>query len=533
MESHRDASAGPDFWAERAPGAGWAELSPISFLLRSAAVFPGRVAVRDGAESWTYAELRERVELLAGVLAGLSVEPGDRVAALLPNSAGMLESHFAVPGMGAVMVPLNTRLSPQEIGWILEHSGARVVIADAVGRDLVATARAELDQPPLLLDLDAEGPDGYAARAAAARPLPVTAQPETSLLSINYTSGTTGKPKGVMYTHRGAYVQGLGVVAQCGLTPEARCLWTLPMFHCHGWSFTWGVTAAGGEHVCLRQVVPERAWEALGEHHITHFCGAPTVLTMLLEAEEKRASEQTVRVFTGGAPPSPHVIESCEALGWDVTHLYGLTETYGPVAVCVWHEEWNLLPLEERARLKARQGVQTIVSEPVRVVDENLAEVARDGTEMGEIVATGNNVTIGYFRNPEETARAFAGGVFHTGDLAVMHADGYLEIRDRSKDVIISGGENISSIEVEQALVAHPDVVQVAVVGVPHERWGETPHAFVVLRAGAAQDAEELRRFARERLAGYKLPGLVTFLDELPTTSTGKVQKYLLRESDD
>jgi fatty-acyl-CoA synthase len=519
-------------WAQRPSGGGWADLSPIDFLLRSADVFAERPAVRDGERAWTYAELLGRVEAMAGVVSGLGVGRGDRVAVLLANAPEMLEAHFAVPGIGAVLVPLNSRLAASEIAWILEHCGARVLITDAGGRAHSEVALAEMRSPPLLLDVDDESEDGYASRAAVAQAVAVAPQPETTLLSINYTSGTTGKPKGVTYTHRGAYLQGLGVVAQCGLSATSKYLWTLPMFHCHGWAFTWAVTAAGGEHVCLRQVVAEQAWTALRERGITHFCGAPTVLTMLLGAERRQASEQLVKVFTGGAPPSPDVIQSCEALGWDITHLYGLTETYGPIAVCVWDERWDELPLERRARLKARQGMQTIVAQPVRVVDEQLRDVPRDGATMGEIVVSGNNVTIGYFESPEETERAFAGGAFHSGDLAVMHPDGYVEIKDRSKDVIISGGENISSIEVEQALSAHPDVLEVAVIGTPDEKWGETPHAFVVPQKGAEIDGEQLREFARGGLASYKLPGHITFLDELPTTSTGKVQKFRLRELD-
>jgi fatty-acyl-CoA synthase len=516
-------------WDRRPEAGGWTDLSPLSFLLRSAAVFPDRPATSFEGRTHTYGEMLDRVRALAGVLRAHGIGEGDRVAALLPNLPAMLEAHYAVPGIGAVLVPINTRLSPPEVGRILDHSGAKLVLVDRPGRDGLSAGVEGVELPPLI-DVDDDGSDGYEQLLARSRPAEVAIQAETAVLSINYTSGTTGSPKGVMYTHRGAYLQGLGILAQCDLTGSTRYLWTLPMFHCHGWSFTWAVTAAGGEHVCLRQLRPESGWELLRDGGITHFCGAPTVLSMLLGAEAATPSTDRVRVFTGGAPPSPDVIRSSEQLGWDVTHLYGLTETYGPAAICVWREEWNDLPLGERARLKARQGVQTLVSQPVRVVDAAMKDVARDADELGEIVVRGNTVTIGYFRDPEETATAFVDGVFHTGDLAVMHPDGYVEIKDRAKDVIISGGENISSIEVEQALCDHPDVVEAAVVGVPDEKWGETPEAFVVLAPGAALEAEELRAFARAGLAGYKLPSRIVFLDELPTTSTGKVQKFRLRE---
>jgi fatty-acyl-CoA synthase len=322
------------------------------------------------------------------------------------------------------------------------------------------------------------------------------------------------------------------MLAETRLAPRSRYLWTLPMFHCHGWAFTWAVTAAGAEHLCLAQVTGADAWRLIREHEVTHLCGAPTVLTTLLDAEQAAPTglDEPVRVYTGGAPPSPATIERCEALGWEVTHLYGLTETYGPIGVCVWHPEWDALEPAQRARLKARQGVVSVVSQPMRVVDEQGRDVPADGEAMGEILMRGNNVTVGYYRDPEQTAKTMAGGFFHSGDVGVMHPDGYVEIRDRIKDIIISGGENISSIEVEQALSEHPSVAQVAVIGVPHEKWGETPHAFVVARPGATVEPAELREFARERLAGYKLPSVVTLTDELPTTATGKVQKMRLRE---
>jgi fatty-acyl-CoA synthase len=505
----------------------FADLSPISFLLRAAGVFPERVAVRHDERTFTYAEHLARASALAGVLQSRGVGPGDRVAVLLPNVPEMLEAHYAVPGMGAALVPMNTRLSAPEIGRILAHSGATVLITDAAGTELAAAAELGREGPEVITT----GAD-YDGALAAAAPVDLTPQPENQLLSINYTSGTTGAPKGVMYTHRGAFLQSLGMIAETRMSPRSRYLWTLPMFHCHGWSFTWAVTAVGAEHLCLPQVTGAAAWRLIGEHRVTHLCGAPTVLGTLLDADSAQPAEtdEPVRVYTGGAPPSPATIQRCEALGWDVTHLYGLTETYGPIGVCVWHPEWDELEAAQRARLKARQGVVSVVSQPLRVIDRDGDDVPMDAETMGEIVMRGNNVTIGYYRDDEQTAEAMAGGYFHSGDVGVMHPDGYVEIRDRIKDIIISGGENISSIEVEQALAEHPAVAQVAVVGVPHERWGETPHAFVVVRPGSAVEPSELRDFARGRLAGYKLPSIITLADELPTTATGKVQKMHLRE---
>ena len=514
----------PDVIAADSGGGGYADLSPVRFLLRSAEVFPERVAIRDGETGRTYAEFLERAERLAGALLSMGVEPGDRVAALLPNTGPMLEAHFAAAGMSAALVPINTRLSGSEVEYILEHCGAKVLLAD---RQLEKAVQGE----PETLWCEPDGGGSYEDALSSADRRSLQVPPEGTLLSVNYTSGTTGKPKGVMYTHRGAYLHALGVIAECALNARSGYLWTLPMFHCHGWAFTWAVTAAGGTHVCLRRVEPDLAWELLDRHRVTHLCGAPTVLRMLLDGAPEGACEP-VRVFTGGAPPTPALLEDCAEIGWDVTHLYGLTETYGPLAVCEWHPEWDSCDAREQARLKARQGVGTVVSLGMRVVAEDGSDVPPDGETMGEVCMRGNNVTVGYFEDDEATREAFSeqDGWFHSGDVGVMHPDGYIELRDRIKDVIISGGENISSIEVEQALAAHPDVKDVAVVGVPDERWGETPKAFVVGKEGASVDTDELRSFARERLAGFKVPRLFEVIDELPTTSTGKVQKYVLRE---
>jgi fatty-acyl-CoA synthase len=354
---------------------------------------------------------------------------------------------------------------------------------------------------------------------------------ERALLSINYTSGTTGRPKGVMTSHRGAYLHSLGVIAEAALTPRSAYLWTLPMFHCNGWAYTWAVTAAGARHVCLPAVQPSAIWDAIAAHGVTHLCAAPTVVTMLLGADQAARCPEPVRLFIGGAPPSPALLERTSRLNIQVTHLYGLTETYGPVAVCAWNPAWDDLPEEQQARLRARQGVGTVVSERIRVVDPESRDVPRDGQTMGEVVMRGNNVMLGYYRDQQATREAFAGGWFHSGDIAVIHPDGYIELRDRLKDVVISGGENIATIEVEQALMAHAAISEAAVVGRPDERWGEVPIAFVTTRGPSPLDQAELIRFLRGQLAGFKVPKAVEVVDELPRTATGKVQKFLLRDT--
>jgi len=511
-------------------GGGYADLSPIGYLLRAARVFAERPAVCGEKADLSYAQLLERTERLAGALRALGVAEGDRVATVLPNTEPMLEALFAVPGSGAIVVPLNFRLAGAEIHDLLAHSGARVVIADTEYADRVEAAVAELEPRPLVIWCSAEGEDDYDRALAGAERVALVPGEEGAVLSINYTSGTTGSPKGVMYTHRGAALHSLGVIAEAGLSPSTSYLWTLPMFHCNGWAYTWAVTAMGGRHVCLRRVDPALAWELMERQGVTHLCGAPTVLRMLIDAAPDRPSSGPVRVFTGGAPPAPALLKRCEGLDWEVTHLYGLTETYGPLVVCAWHPEWSALDADEQARLKARQGVPTVVTERVRVVDEQLDDVPADGETLGEVVMRGNNVTIGYYRNEEATRAAFTDGWFHSGDIGVMHPDGYIELRDRKKDIIISGGENISSIEVEQALLAHPEVSEAAVIGIPDEKWGETLKAFVSLRERADATEEDIIAFVRGRLAGYKVPRAIEVMDALPTTSTGKIQKYVLRE---
>jgi fatty-acyl-CoA synthase len=513
----------------------FAPLTPLGFLTRSGAVWRDRTAIVDGARSWTYGEHHDRVRRAAGALRDeLGVRPGDRVATLLPNVAAMLEAHYAVPGAGAVLVPLNTRLSAPEYAYILAHSGASVVLVHAPLRGTLEQALARMDGPRpevVLVEATHHGACAWEAALGRARPADLAIpEDEQALLSINYTSGTTGRPKGVMTTHRGAYLHSLGVVAEAGLTPRSAYLWTLPMFHCNGWAYTWAATAMGVKHVCLAQLDPAAIWRALLEDGITHLCAAPTVVTMMLEAAEARPCPAPVALFVGGAPPAPTLLARAAELNIAVTHLYGLTETYGPIAVCAWNPDWDALAPAERARLRARQGVATVVSQGLRVVDEQMRDVPADGRTLGEAVMRGNNVMLGYYRDPKATEQAFRGGWLHSGDLAVMHPDGYIELRDRLKDIVISGGENIATIEVEQVLMAHPAVSEAAVVGAADERWGEVPVAFVTASGPRPPDVEELRAFARERLAGFKVPKVVHVVDELPKTSTGKIQKFVLRE---
>ena len=510
-----------------------APLTPTAFLDRSARVFPERTAVVDGDRRFTYREFADRARRLAGALAARGVSPGNRVAALCTNSSAMLELHNGVPWAGAVLVPLNTRLKAGELEYILRHSGAVVLVADAAFAATATEVAAAVGIPVVVAGGEA---DEYEQLLASAEPLARPCADEWGLLALNYTSGTTGRPKGVMYSHRGAYLQAMAMALHTGLGPGSQYLWTLPMFHCDGWCFPWAVSAGGATHVCLPRVEPARIWQLLRTEGITHFSAAPTVLTMIANAEEAEAGPVSPRVAvqTGGAPPTPTLLARMSALNMDVTHLYGLTETYGPVAVNQWHPEWDDLPGERQAELKARQGVANVVAQPLRVVGEDGADVPRDGETIGEIVARGNDVMLGYYQDEEATAKATLPGPdggpgwFRTGDLAVVHPDGYLEIRDRSKDIIISGGENISSVEVERALDAHPAVLESAVVAEPHEKWGEVPVAHVTLRPGSEVTDEELGAFVRSRLAGFKVPKRFVYGD-LPKTSTGKVQKNELR----
>lgn len=487
-----------------------------------------RVAVEFEGSTTTYAGLMERVERVAGGLRDLGVGAGDRVAALMPNVPAMLELHYSVPGSGAVLVPLNTRLSEAEYEYILRNSGARWLVATEEFAEVASAVISRLGGKCQLLLVGAGSP--YEEMATAANRLDLGVEDEFSLMSINYTSGTTGRPKGVMYTHRGSYLHALGVIAEAKIDTSSGFVWTLPMFHCHGWAFTWAITAVGGRHQCMRSVDLAVVWRFLSEGS-SHLCAAPTVLTMLVDAPEAQQLERPVSVFVGGAPPTPALLERARDLGLQITHLYGLTETYGPLAVCAWNPDWNHLPVETQARLRARQGVASIVTEPLRVVDDRMHDVPPDGETIGEVVMKGNNVTPGYYSDGDATEAAFRGGWFHSGDLAVMHPDGHIELRDRLKDIIISGGENISTIEVEQALAAHPSVLEVAVVGIPDAHWGEAVMAFVVCRQRGGVTALELQEFARKRLARFKVPKAIEFVDALPKTATGKIQKFVLRAS--
>ena len=507
-------------------------LSPTLFLDRSALVFGDRVAVIDGERTFTYAELHDRCRRLAGALRAAGVGPGDRVSTLVPNTHVALEAHFGVAWAGAVLNALNTRLSAAELTWIVGHARSGILICDHSLLDIGEAIIAAADHPVELIRCGEPGGD-YEQRLGAADPLHHQIGDEWGMLSLNYTSGTTGHPKGVMYSHRGAYLQALAMVAQGGLGPATAFLWTLPMFHCNGWCYPWAVTAAGGVHVALRRVHPTDIWTAIHHRGITHFNAAPTVLTMLAAHPGAVAAPEPVHVAVGGAPPSPSLLARLAELNLHVMHLYGLTESYGPAVICDWRPEWDALPAGEQARRKARQGVANIVSLPLRVVGVDGSDVPADGATPGEVVLRGNVVMIGYYRDPEATAAATLerpdGAWFRTGDVGVVHPDGYMEVRDRAKDVIISGGENITSIEVEQVLARHPDVLESAVVGAPDETWGEVPVAFVLLRPGAAVTEQELIDFVRAAIARFKAPKRVIFGD-LPKTSTGKIQKYVLRD---
>ncbi|MFC9357246.1 AMP-binding protein [Rhodococcus sp. NPDC057014] len=498
-------------------------LTPLAFLERSRRVSGTRTAVVDGPRRFTYAEFGERCDRAAGGLQGLGVEPGDRVAVLAPNSVMALEAHYAVPQCGGVLVMLNTRLSSSELGDLIDHSGARILLVDKELKELGGTAVEHAGGA-----VDIVSSDDYEQLVATAEPYSRLPGSELDLLAINYTSGTTGRPKGVMYNHRGAYLQALAMNVHHQFSPRTRYLWTLPMFHCNGWCMTWAVTASGGTHICIRKPRPDTVWEALRSEGVTNLSAAPTVLTDLVDDVTGRLDDR-VQVSTGGAPPWPDLLERLERAGFDVTHLYGLTESYGPAVIGEWADEWDALPADQRARLKARQGVANVGGTPVRVVTDDESDAPADGITVGEVWLRGNNVTYGYYRDPESTAGAFVDGWFRTGDLGVMHSDGFLELRDRSKDVIISGGENIASIEVEQVLASHPGVAECAVVAAPDDRWGEIPVAYVEATAGMDPTAEELIGYVRGRLAHFKAPKVVYFA-EIPRTSTGKARKHELRQ---
>ncbi len=505
-------------------------LTPTAFLRRAAGVYGDRIGVIDGNVRFSYSEFHERALKFAGALKALGVEPGDRVAVFAGNSHVMLAAHYAVPCAGAVLVALNTRITADDTAYILTHSGSTVLIYDTEFAANARQATAELGARIHLVCAGGTG-DELEALIDAAEPHLVPVTDERGLLAINYTSGTTARPKGVMYHHRGAYLQSLAMALHMGVDRDSVYLWTLPMFHCNGWCFSWAVTAVGGVHLCLPRLEASLIWHHMRESGVTHFCAAPTVLTMTIWDPEaaKGKPPRPVRIGTGGAPPTPALLERLAELGMHITHLYGLTETYGPSVVCEWRSDWSRLSIPEQARLKSRQGVGNVISSGVRVVHDTGRDVPADAQTMGEIAIRGNNVMLGYYLDDEATRKACPDGWMRTGDLGVMHPDGYIELRDRAKDIIISGGENISSVEIEQALANHPSVFEAAVVAATDEKWGEVPVAFVELRADAKVTAAELTDHVRGQLARFKAPKRIVF-GVLPKTSTGKVQKNVLRE---
>ena len=521
--------------------ANYAPLSPISFLKRTAAAFPRRTAIIHGGLRQTWSETAVRCRRLASALRRAGIAQGQTVAIMAPNTPAMVEAHFAVPMAGAVLNAINTRLDAPTVAYILGHGEARAVLVDREFAPVMREALALLDGPrPLVIDINdplapENGPAGaidYESFLAGGDPAFVPQLPpdEWDAIALNYTSGTTGRPKGVVYHHRGAYLNAIGNAMTWGMAQHPTYLWTLPMFHCNGWCFPWTVAAMAGTNVCLRRVEAPAILGAIESHGVTHLCGAPIVLGMVLNHEGVQPLERPVKVMTAGAAPPAAVLEGMQRLRFDVTHVYGLTETYGPITVCAWDDAWDALPAPERAARLARQGVNYAVQEDLAVADpKTLVPVPQDGKTMGEIMMRGNVTMKGYLNNPAATADAFAGGWFHTGDLAVWHENGYAEIRDRSKDIIISGGENISTIEVEDVLYRHPAVLEAAVVARPDPKWGETPCAFVTLRPGQQATADDIIAFCRERMPHFKAPRTVVF-GPLPKTSTGKMQKYVLRE---
>ncbi len=517
-------------------------LTPLSFLLRSANVYGNRIAVVHGEKRYTYNNFMTRVYRLANALLAHGIGKGDKVAFICPNIPPMLEAHFAVPLIGAALVSVNIRLSSQEVAYIIEHSDAKAVFVDNEFADLITPSiryqpkvKTIVNICDLSDDKPLDGPDYEEFLLGGAKTeIEPAVDDEYQVATINYTSGTTGVPKGVMYHHRGAYLNALGEIIETGLNSRSVYLWTLPMFHCNGWCFPWAVTAAGATHVCLRKVETEKIITLIEQEGVTHLCAAPTVLIPMSTDPgfKKMRLKNELNVITAGAPPSPTVISNMEALGCNIIHVYGLTETYGPHTICVWQPEIDTLDLEQRAKFKARQGVAYLTAQHLDVVDpETMEPVIRDGKNMGEIVMRGNNVMLGYYKDDEATQKAFEGGWFHSGDLAVMHPDNYIQIMDRKKDIIISGGENISTVEVENVIYRHPDVLEVAIIGVPDEKWGEVPKAFVVPRPGCDPTARSIIDFCKENLARYKAPKHVSF-GELPKTATGKIQKHILREKE-
>jgi len=517
-------------------------LTPVKFLPRSAMTYSDKEAVVYNEQRYSYREFYNRVNRLANALKNAGIGKGDKVAFICPNTPPMLEAHYAVPMIGATLVSINIRLVAKEVAYIINHSDAKALFVDNEFAGLIKPIINELVNITSVVnicDISAEkplaGPDYEEFIAGGSEePVAIDVDDEYQVATINYTSGTTGLPKGVMYHHRGAYLNALGEALECGMNSQSVYLWTLPMFHCNGWCFTWGVTAVGGTHVCLRKVVPEEIYRLVEEEGISHLCAAPTVLIAMSTfpgAKEVKMTRQ-LNVITAGAPPAPAIIKNMEVIGANVTQVYGLTEVYGPHSICEWQPQWDSLSADERAKIKARQGVPYITAHYMDVVDPaSMAPVAWDGETMGEIVMRGNNVMLGYYKQPESSAEAFRGGWFHSGDLAVVHPNGYVEIKDRMKDIIISGGENISTVEVENVIYNHPDVNEVAVISVPDPKWGEVAKAFIVPKPGTNPTAEDIINFCRENMARFKVPKAIEF-GELPKTSTGKIMKYKLRDKE-
>lgn len=512
-------------------------LTPITFIERNRKVYPNKTAIIYGEQSFTYSQFAARIHRLASALRDTGMEKGDRVAFFCFNIPQMLEAHFAVPLAGGVLVSINTRLTSPEVAYILNDCGAKFLFVDTELADIIRPIQDSLQTVKYIINIEdikgftpVNGEDYEAfLNTGSPEPLPWVVTDELETITINYTSGTSGKPKGVMYSHRGAYLNSLGEIIEPNLTPTSVYLWTLPMFHCNGWCFPWAVTAIGGTHVCLRKFHPAKVWELIQKEGVTHLNAAPVILISLLNYSNRPQQLATpLTITTAGAPPSPTLIEKISKIGAKIIHVYGLTEVYGPYTVCEYQSEWHDLNLAEKSRLIARQGVPYITGDGLRVVDKNMQDVPADGLTMGEVVMRGNMVMTGYYNDPEYTAKAFHGGWFHSGDLAVVHPDGYIEVRDRIKDIIITSGENVSSIEVEQCLYRHEAVLECAVIAVPHEKRGEVPKAFVTLKEGATVTAQELITFCRSQIASFKCPLTVEFTT-LPKTSTGKIQKYLLR----
>jgi fatty-acyl-CoA synthase len=523
--------------------ANYTPLTPITFLERAAAVYPDRLAVVHGDWRSTWKETYARCRRLASALARRGIGKNDTVAVMAPNIPAIYEAHFGVPMCGAVLNTLNTRLDAPTLAFMLRHGGARVLFTDREYSATMAEALSMLNEKPLVIDIDDPAAPGgallgektYEEFLEEGDPEFAWENPadEWDAISLNYTSGTTGDPKGVVYHHRGAYLNAVSNIVNWGMKQHPVYLWTLPMFHCNGWCFPWTVAERAGVNVCLRKVEPQACWDAIRDEGVTHLCGAPIVYATLINAPEamRQGVRHTLLGQVAGAAPPASLIEGAEQAGIELTHVYGLTEVYGPASVCAKHAEWSELPLERRAELNSRQGVRVPMQEAMTVLDpDTMQPVPWDGETMGEIMFRGNVTMKGYLKNPAATEASFAGGWFHTGDLAVMYPDGYVKIRDRSKDIIISGGENISSIEVEEALYRHPAVMSAAVVARPDEKWGETPCAFIELKPGTKATEEELRAFCREHMARYKVPSRFVFRD-IPKTSTGKIQKFALREA--